>query len=289
MAANDLARQWEDIAADALAAVDRVGRSGWLILGEEVAAFEAAARRVVGRAPRRRGGQRPRCPGDRAALRGRAARRPRPDDAADRVRHDAGDPARRRDAGVVRRRRQRRYRPRGGGARRSRRTPRSAPLLPVHLYGHPLSPSALEALAADHGVVVIEDCAQSAGARREGRPTAAAGRVAATSFYPTKNLGAMGDGGAVLTDDDAVAAARPHAAQLRPGPPRPSRRARPQQPAGRAARRDPARRAPAAARRLAGPPRGDRGALRGRGWRARCCGRCGRPAGARRTTSSRSR
>ena len=115
MAANDLARQWEDIAADALAAVDRVGRSGWLILGEEVAAFESRARRVVGRAARGRRGQRPRCVGDRAALRGHRARRPGADDAADGVRHDAGDPARRRDAGVVRRRRQRRHGPRGGG------------------------------------------------------------------------------------------------------------------------------------------------------------------------------
>jgi dTDP-3-amino-3,4,6-trideoxy-alpha-D-glucose transaminase len=78
-------------------------------------------------------------------------------------------------------------------------------VVPVHLYGHPLDPAALTALAERHGVVVVEDCAQSAGAQRDGRPTGTAGVVAATSFYPTKNLGALGDGGALLTDDPRIA------------------------------------------------------------------------------------
>lgn len=78
-------------------------------------------------------------------------------------------------------------------------------VLPVHLYGHPLDPAALRRLAEEHEVVVIEDCAQSAGAERDGRPTALAGTAAGTSLYPTKNLGAMGDGGVLLTSDAAVA------------------------------------------------------------------------------------
>ena len=63
-----------------------------------------------------------------------------------------------------------------------------------------------------HGVVLVEDCAQSAGAARDGRPTGAAGRVAATSLYPTKNLGALGDGGGTLTADAELAE---HARSLR--------------------------------------------------------------------------
>ena len=78
-------------------------------------------------------------------------------------------------------------------------------VMPVHLYGHPLDPAALERLAAAHDVVVIEDCAQSAGAARDGKPTGLAGIAAGTSLYPTKNLGAMGDGGVLLTSDEAIA------------------------------------------------------------------------------------
>jgi dTDP-4-amino-4,6-dideoxygalactose transaminase len=78
-------------------------------------------------------------------------------------------------------------------------------LLPVHLYGHPLDPDALANLADQRGVALIEDCAQSAGATRNGRPTGTIGLAGATSFYPTKNLGAYGDGGALLTDDGRVA------------------------------------------------------------------------------------
>ena len=78
-------------------------------------------------------------------------------------------------------------------------------VMPVHLYGHPIDPAGLERLAAEHDVVVIEDCAQSAGTERGGKPTGLAGIAAGTSLYPTKNLGAMGDGGVLLTSDEAVA------------------------------------------------------------------------------------
>jgi dTDP-3-amino-3,4,6-trideoxy-alpha-D-glucose transaminase len=79
-------------------------------------------------------------------------------------------------------------------------------VMPVHLYGHPLDPAALRGLAEEYGVTVVEDCAQSLGAEREGLPTGVAGVVAGTSLYPTKNLGALGDGGVLLTTEESVAA-----------------------------------------------------------------------------------
>jgi dTDP-4-amino-4,6-dideoxygalactose transaminase len=204
VAANDFARQWEEVGADALAAMDRVGRSGRLVLGEELRGFEAElaawwgtahaigvasgldaleiALRCAGVAP-----------GDRvlttpltafattlAILRAGAEPVWCDVDESGAMDLDAAAGALARD-----------------GAIRA--------VLPVHLYGHPIDPSRLEALAAAHDVVLVEDCAQCAGARRDGRPTGTAGRVSATSLYPTKNLGAMGDGGAVTTDDADVA------------------------------------------------------------------------------------
>lgn len=78
-------------------------------------------------------------------------------------------------------------------------------ILPVHLYGHPADlPSILE-IAQRHDLYVIEDCAQSHGAAFQGLRTGAWGDIAAFSFYPTKNLGALGDGGAVVTNDPALA------------------------------------------------------------------------------------
>lgn len=83
-----------------------------------------------------------------------------------------------------------------------------AALLPVHLYGHP--PSGWERLlelAAARGLPVIEDASQAHGARYRGRSLGSFGRAAAFSFYPTKNLGGLGDAGAVVTDDPDLAAA----------------------------------------------------------------------------------
>ena len=83
---------------------------------------------------------------------------------------------------------------------------RSAAILPVHLFGHPCDMPALMALAERHGLAVVEDCAQSHGAALDGRALGSFGHAAAYSFYPTKNLGCVGDGGAVMTNDAALAA-----------------------------------------------------------------------------------
>ena len=84
-------------------------------------------------------------------------------------------------------------------------TPRTTALLPVHLYGQPADMTALCDLAKRHHLLLIEDCAQAHGARHAGRLVGTFGHMATFSFYPTKNLGAYGDGGAVLTDDTRLA------------------------------------------------------------------------------------
>ncbi|MFJ9923549.1 DegT/DnrJ/EryC1/StrS family aminotransferase [Streptomyces rubiginosohelvolus] len=83
-------------------------------------------------------------------------------------------------------------------------TPRTKALLPVHLYGQCVDMGAINDLAERHGLAVLEDCAQAHGARHHGKLAGTMGRAAAFSFYPTKVLGAYGDGGAVVTDDEAV-------------------------------------------------------------------------------------
>lgn len=84
-------------------------------------------------------------------------------------------------------------------------TPRTRAIMPVHLYGQPADMQPLEALAAKHHLVLVEDAAQAHLATANGRPVGTIGLAAATSFYPTKNLGALGDGGAVLTRDGQLA------------------------------------------------------------------------------------
>jgi dTDP-4-amino-4,6-dideoxygalactose transaminase len=83
-------------------------------------------------------------------------------------------------------------------------TPRTRAIMPVHLYGHPARMDEINAVAARHGVPVIEDACQAHGARYKGRRAGSLGQAAAFSFYPAKNLGAFGDAGMVTSNDAAV-------------------------------------------------------------------------------------
>ena len=83
-------------------------------------------------------------------------------------------------------------------------TPRTKALLPVHLYGQPADMSPIMQIARTHGLKVIEDCAQAHGAKYHGQKVGTFGDVACFSFYPGKNLGAYGDGGAIVTNDDDI-------------------------------------------------------------------------------------
>jgi dTDP-4-amino-4,6-dideoxygalactose transaminase len=93
-------------------------------------------------------------------------------------------------------------------------TPRTRAILPVHLYGRPAGMDAINEIAARHNLRVLEDAAQAHGARYRGRRVGGLANAGIFSFYPTKNLGAYGEGGALTTDDDQVAkfvrAARNH-------------------------------------------------------------------------------
>lgn len=204
VAANDFAGQWQDIGADVLDAVERVGSSGWLVLGEEVGSFERelAAWWSVPHAVGVASGLDAleialRCAGIESGAKVlttpltafattlailRAGAEPIWCDVEEAGGMDLEQAAAALAADDA-----------------------IAAVLPVHLYGHPLDPAGLQALTADRDVALIEDCAQSAGARRDGKPTGAAGIAAGTSLYPTKNLGAMGDGGVLLTADPDVA------------------------------------------------------------------------------------
>lgn len=82
---------------------------------------------------------------------------------------------------------------------------RTKAIIPVHLYGQPADMDPINKIAIEHNLVVIEDAAQAHGARYKGKRTGSLGHIAAFSFYPGKNLGALGDGGAVVTDDDEIA------------------------------------------------------------------------------------
>ncbi len=84
-------------------------------------------------------------------------------------------------------------------------TPKTKAILPVHLYGQPAQIDIIRAIADEHGLLVIEDAAQAHGARFHGNRCGSLGHAACFSFYPGKNLGALGDGGAVVTDDDELA------------------------------------------------------------------------------------
>lgn len=195
---TDFSRQWADIERDVLEATARVGKSAWYVLGKEVSGFEQAltpwftATTSVGcasgldalelalRAHDVR-------PGDRvlttpltafattlAVLRVGAV--PVFADVDEHGLLDLDDAEKRGLADV-------RF------------------VIPVHLFGHMVSPGRLRAFASRHGATVIEDAAQAIGATYGGEKVGAASQLCATSFYPTKNLGALGDGGAVLCND----------------------------------------------------------------------------------------
>ena len=90
-------------------------------------------------------------------------------------------------------------------AARAAITQRSRAIVVVHLYGQPADMAALKVLADEHDLLLIEDCAQAHGAEVNGRKVGSIGDMGTFSFYPTKNLGAYGDGGAVITNDGAYA------------------------------------------------------------------------------------
>jgi len=85
-------------------------------------------------------------------------------------------------------------------------SPRTKAIIPVHLFGQPADMRPIMALAKEFGLEVIEDAAQAHGALYDGQPVGSLGNIGCFSFYPGKNLGAFGDGGAVVTDDENIAA-----------------------------------------------------------------------------------
>lgn len=200
-------RQWCDVREDVLAAVARVGASGWLVLGEEVLRFERALAERWGL---------PHCVGCASGLDGieialRIAGL-RPGEAVLTTPLSAFATT----LAIVR----------AGGRpcfadvdesglldldlaeRVLEAHPEVRWLLPVHLYGHAVDLDRLERLRRRFELHIVEDCAQAIDARSHRRPVGSVSDACATSFYPTKNLGAMGDGGAVLTRSrDAASAA----------------------------------------------------------------------------------
>ncbi len=82
---------------------------------------------------------------------------------------------------------------------------RTVGIMPVHLYGHPADMDAIQQLADRHGLWVVEDCAQAQGARHQGRRVGSIGNAGGYSFYPSKNLTVLGDGGCICTDDERLA------------------------------------------------------------------------------------
>lgn len=84
-------------------------------------------------------------------------------------------------------------------------TPKTTAILPVHLFGQPADMGAIQDIAAKHGLIVVEDCAQSFGASTDGKQTGSIGGAGCFSFFPSKNLGGFGDGGLITTQSAEVA------------------------------------------------------------------------------------
>ncbi len=191
-------------AADVRAAIDRVVASGWYVLGPEVAAFESEFARLSGAAHAVGVGNGTDAialvlkalgigPGDEVITTPLSAAytalavlmtgaRPVFAD-IDPARHTMDADATQRAV-----------------------TARTRAILPVHLYGQAADMTALMAVAERHGLPVVEDCAQAHLSTCGGTPVGTFGVAGTFSFYPTKNLGALGDGGAIVTNDDALAA-----------------------------------------------------------------------------------
>jgi dTDP-4-amino-4,6-dideoxygalactose transaminase len=202
---NDFVAQWRDLRADSIAALERVGESGWLILGKEVQAFEAElaafwglpyavgcgngldaieiALRAVGISPGDKVLTTPLSAFATSLAIVRAGGIPVfvDVDASGLIDLEQASRALARDRAI-------RF------------------FVPVHLYGHALDRQRLATLLQHTEVKLVEDCAQAIGATSHGLPVGSTGAAGATSFYPTKNLGGMGDGGALLTRDAALAA-----------------------------------------------------------------------------------
>jgi len=195
---NDFRTQWPHVREAVLGAVERVGESGWFVLGSEVASFEKELARIWGL---------PFCVGcasglDAIEIALRCAELA-PGDAVLTTPLSAFATT----LAVIR----------AGGVpcfvdvdasgqldldlaeQALASHPEIRFVVPVHLFGHALDLEHLGRLRERFDVRVVEDCAQAVGAQSRGVPVGSAGELAATSFYPTKNLGCMGDGGAVLT------------------------------------------------------------------------------------------
>ncbi|MBK8597315.1 MAG: DegT/DnrJ/EryC1/StrS family aminotransferase [Holophagales bacterium] len=199
----DFRRQWQEIREDATRVFEEVGASGWYILGREVSSFEEKlagswglghatgvgngldAIEIALRALDIRPGERVlTTPLSAFATTLAIVRCDAVPVFVDTDRHGLLDLA--------------------ACAEALDRDPFIRFVVPVHLYGHALDMPRLRALAERDGVKVVEDCAQAIGATWDGIPAGTVGAAAAVSFYPTKNLGALGDGGAVLTRSATV-------------------------------------------------------------------------------------
>ena len=201
---NDFSRQWQEIGADCISAVERVGQSGWYVLGREVSAFETqlAAFCGVKHAVACANG----LDAIEIALRAMGLQRgqkvlttPLSAFATTLAIHPAGgepvfvDVDRSANLDL-------------DEAEKMLTADRDIRfMVPVHLFGHSVDLDRLEALRDRFDLQVVEDAAQAIGASFKGRVVGSVGQAATLSFYPTKNLGALGDGGALLTNDPELA------------------------------------------------------------------------------------
>lgn len=201
---NDFSRLWSDIGPDAESAFSLVGRSGWYILGQEVQAFEAAL--AVSSGTSRAIG----CASGLDAIEiGLRALDLAPNEPVLTTPLSAFATT----LAIIR----------AGGRpvfvdvdddglldlkladQAFQAEPTMRAFVPVHLYGRSLDLARLQSLKEKFNLRIVEDMAQAIGATWNGRPVGSVGQVAAVSFYPTKNLGCLGDGGAILVADDGLA------------------------------------------------------------------------------------